>query len=262
MDKTNNPKKKAKKNYTVEDIFKPGKSIEVVFDIDSFAPIVRSSIIYECNYTASQMIISQAQPQILPSFSQKQVDITALVEEELGRKFRSGIKCKIAKFLKEYRLARDNISSAILIKYTPELKKVNIRSAFRLEPNEKYKVEAKLLFDGNHFDSGRDLTIRNISFSGIGLLIPRRLKEKKNKLLEITKDSEVNMELNLIEKIEEEKKIVITSNIDIIRIHPQFNSKSGFLGAKFTSLSTKEEETLSKFIHDAQMYIIRKSNRL
>ncbi len=261
MDKIGN-RKKYKKKYTVGDIFRPGKSIEVVFDIDSFSPIVRSSIIFECNYPASQMIISQTQPKILPSFAQKQVDITALVEEELGRKFRSGITCRLSKFFKEYHLARDNVTSAILIKYTSELRQVNIRSAFRLEPNEKYKVEARLLFNGDQFYSGRDLKIRNISFSGIGLLIPRRLEQKKNKLLEITMDSNVNVELNLIEKSEEARKIVISSHIDIVRVHPRFNLKSGFLGAKFKGLSSKEEEILSKFIHDAQLYIIRKSNRL
>jgi len=39
------------------------------------------------------------------------------------------------------------------------------------------------------------------------------------------------------------------------------NPKNGFIGARFTTLSQKDEEILSRFIHDAQLYHIRDVNR-
>ena len=173
------------KNAQVDDVFKPGTSIELVFNINSMHPIVRSAIIYDCDYESSKVTVSQTQPMILPSASFQQMHMTTLVHTEYNRKFRTGIDCRILEFLNNYKLSGSITEKAVLIEYAPPLTLVNIRSAFRLEPNDRYQVEGVIKWHGDTYRSEEDFTVANISFTGIGILVPIRAGGEKNRLLEM-----------------------------------------------------------------------------
>jgi c-di-GMP-binding flagellar brake protein YcgR len=261
MDTTKTPTDFDPKNAQVKDVFKPGTSIELVFNIDSMQPIVRSAILYDCDYASSQVTVSQTRPMILPSASFQQMHMTTLVHTEYNRKFRTGIDCRILEFLNNYKLSGSATERAVLIEYAPPLTLVNIRSAFRLEPNERYQVEGVIKWHGDTYRSEEDFTVANISFTGIGILVPIRSGGEKNRLLEMETTARATIELKLIRKASDPGKLTISSVIRSVRVYPRYNTKKGYLGAKFSNLSDKDEEALSKFIHEAQLYDIRKTNR-
>ena len=92
----NTSKKQPDEKLNISNIFKPGTAVDVVFDMDADIPVVRSSIIHDCNYEKSQIIISQPNPQILPSFTYDTMTVTTIVEKELNEKFRCGINATIS----------------------------------------------------------------------------------------------------------------------------------------------------------------------
>ena len=163
--------------------------------------------------------------------------------------------------MNDFRLTDEITERAMLIEYALPLKRINIRSAFRLEPNDRYQVEAVLKWKGNAFQSGEDFKVSNISFTGIGFLAPRRIGQKRNTLLAMASGTKATIELHLVRKDASPGVVVISSVTTMVRVYPKFNPKSGYLGAKFSNLGIEDEEALSKFIHDAQLYDIRKANR-
>ncbi len=158
-------------NLDIERLFRPGNRIEVVFNIDDLAPVVRTSTIHDCNHDSSGMIISQSNPKILPSYNYQTMDITALVIQELNRKFRIGLQSKIVKFIQNYQLSKDTKEDAILLKYSPKPRVVNIRAAYRLEPKAKLEIEGKLLHKDKEYESGKHYKVHDSSVTGGGLIV-------------------------------------------------------------------------------------------
>lgn len=243
-----------KKEYTVEAIFRPGTKIEIVFDIDSTIPVVRKSRLHECDSNTHEMILSQTNPRILPSFRYKSMSLTTLVHEELNVQFRAGIESRIIHFLKDYQLSDSQHESAIIVKYQTSIQKMNIRSAFRLEPTAKFDIGGKLIFKGVTYHAGTDYKIHDISNTGIGLMIPKQTNHGQNALKYIDIKDKALIELELVDFTSNNKRVTLSTEIVIVRKNIDYNPKSGFIGIKFAAADRDFERILGKFIHEVQLY--------
>ena len=83
----------------IENIFLHEARIEVAFNLDNPVPIVLPTNIYKCNYESNRMLIYQTRPEVLPGYKYQSMHIATLVEKELSRMMRIGLKCRIVKFL-------------------------------------------------------------------------------------------------------------------------------------------------------------------
>jgi len=237
--------------------FRPGTRIELIFDVDLDRPIVRDGLLYDCQYADKQLVVSQTRPEILPSFRFTTLDVTTLIEKELGQRSRVGLRCTIKDFQSGYELSNKTRANAILLAYSPPLKMVNLRSAYRLEPTPTHNVEGVIFFHGNRYVSEDDFRIQNISFNGVGLIIPRLINGQPNGLLEFEAGDEFRMEIHLKDAETGPRVEVVPVETLVVRKIETFNRTSGFLGAHFSSLDRVDEEKISKFIHRAQLYGIR-----
>ena len=248
---------------TIEDIFQPGTKIEIVFDIDDDSPVVFTTSILQCKYDSNNMIVYQTRPEILPSFKYQTMDIAMLLEKELNRKIRLGLKCKIVKFLNNYKISDTIRENVILIQYVSTMRKINLRSTFRLETSYRFSVEGKIFVDdGVIYVSDKDFSIRDISVTGIGFLVPKSVRKENNALLDISMGETYDVELQLKEANVDEKGFKISTSIEIARKVMSFNDKSGFIGARFMEIKQEEAEKLYQYIHNAQLSGIRDQKRM
>jgi len=257
----NTSKKQPDEKLNIRDIFRPGTAIDVVFDMDADIPVVRSSIIHDCNYEKSQIIISQPNPQILPSFTYDTMTVTTIVEKELNEKFRCGINATVSEFLTNYALSDQVKENAILVTYKAPVKKVNIRSAYRLEPGFGYKVHGTLTFRGKTYSSEKFFKVNDISFTGLGIKCPAQIEKKMNPLFLADIHEEASAEIRLEHPDKSSANATISSKIVVVRKKLTASNKIFFLGMKFLSLGVTYEKVLSKFIHEAQIKQIKHAGK-
>lgn len=241
----------------IEDIFIEGKRIEVVFNIESVAPIVYPTEVFRCNYENAKMLLYQTRPKILPSFRYESMDLAILQTLELNRKLRVGLPCRIVQFLDKYKVSETFTEDFFLVEYTPPMKKINLRSTFRLRTSYRYVVEGNFRINDTIYASGKDFNVQDISVSGFGLLVPKQIGKRSNPLLNLDIGTEFDIQLMLKDSQSPDSEFKISTGIKIARKMMSFNVKSGFLGAKFSELKAIEQERLFQFIHDAQIYEIR-----
>ncbi|MBW1697399.1 MAG: hypothetical protein JRH18_17920 [Deltaproteobacteria bacterium] len=246
----------------LERVFQPGTVIEVVFDIDGNAPLVLPTSILSCDYDAKQMVIYQTRPEILPSLKYRTMDITTLLEKELSRKMRVGLKCSLLRLLNNHRVSERLKENVILIKYFPPMRKVNLRTTYRLRTSYRYNVEGKLFSGDVIYTSGKDFLVNDISVTGIGLLVPKLVGKMRNRMLDISVGEKYNLELLLKEAKVDERGFKVSTSLEIARKKMSYNLKSGFIGAKFLELNSSDAEKLYKYIHNAQLHEIRYQKRL
>ncbi len=241
-------------------IYRPGTKIEVVFDMDAEYPIVRSAHIHECDLPGARMIISQTNPEILPSLQAKKMNISTLVNLGENRKIRAGLDCRVLDFMKDYRLSNQKPVSAVRVAFVPEsLQVVNVRSAYRFKPNEIFRVDIEIHLAGTVYASEQYCNIDNISFNGIGLVLPRMVNGNPNPLLELSIGQEVAIDLRLSNARAEDLEADMSCDVIVVRKEPDFTRRSGYAGMRLTGLSQWDVEKLNKFIHHAQLHEIQKS---
>lgn len=241
-------------------ILKPGIGIDLIFNLSSLSPIVKPSIVFEGENR--RIIVAQPQNKISRDYNYETMHVSSLISDDLSGKNRKGYTCKIIDHLNDYNLANKNKTQALLIEYEEPLIDMNIRAAFRFEPNVTHNVIGKMVYKGNEFYSGIHFKVFNISISGIGLLIPKKIKKSINPLLDIAKNSYAKMGLLLRSTEEAEEITTIECEMLVVRKNTEYNKISGFAGFSFQNLLQQSEEELNKFIHNAQLHEIRKNNRL
>ncbi|MFZ5569812.1 MAG: PilZ domain-containing protein [Thermodesulfobacteriota bacterium] len=247
----------------VSRIYRPGIKVEVVYELDSDNPIVLPSLLYECQHPSMQLVIAQTNPEMAPGRQAGKMTLTALVSGELNRKFRAGIDCGLLECYPEYRLSSGNTARAARIRYDEDsLKVVNIRTAYRFSPNPVFRVDAEIRFDDLTFFSEQDFKIHNISFTGIGLLIPRLVGGKVNPMMELTVGQTLSIEIRLTDTRKEIQSAELSCELLVVRKEPDFNRRSGYAGFRLTGLSNPDVEKLNRFIHHAQLHEIRNGGGL
>lgn len=241
-------------------VLKPGIGVDLIFNLSSISPLVKPSIIFELNN--NKVVVAQPQRKISTEHKFATMHISSLIPNELSIKTRQGYLCRIVKLIDDYKLANDNSTQALLLEYQEPLLEMNIRAAFRFQPNSTHSVIGKIVYKGKEFYSGVHFKVFDISISGIGFLIPKKIKKSINPLSDIAKNSSAKIGLLLRSTEDKEEIITIESEINVVRTNSEYNEISGFAGVSFQNLLQQSEESLNKFIHNAQLFEIRKSNRL
>ena len=241
----------------IENIFAEGKRIEAVFNTESAAPIVYPTEIFKCNYESSAMLLYQTRPKILPSFQYESLDIAILLILELDRKLRVGLPCQIAKFINNYQVSERTKEDFLLVEYSPPMRKINLRSTFRLRTSYRYVVKGNFSIKDSLFYSEKDFNVQDISVTGIGMGVPKTIGKKNNPLLYLEKGQEFKIQLRLKDVKYPDSEFKISTNVTIARKMMSYNDRSGFIGARFIELEALEQERLFQFIHDAQIHEIR-----
>ncbi len=242
-----------------ENYFKPGIGVEIVLNLNYEVPMTRSSIIFEADAKKKTLIIAQSTPQILPSTEFKEMHITTLVKKELDVKFRVGYKCKVLNFIKDYKLSNQKLIPAIEIQYEKKPVEINIRSAYRLPPSSKFEVLGKMIYNGESFFTGNEFNIYNVSISGLGILIPKTIKTERNPLMDMEAGEVAKVGLVLKNNSGKKEEILtVSSSIRVMRIKGNHTEDNSFAGMQFIEIKNVFEEKLGKFIHEAQMFDIRK----
>ncbi|MCG8685848.1 MAG: hypothetical protein MI892_13290, partial [Desulfobacterales bacterium] len=144
--------------FEIQSIFMPSVGADLVLDMHSLTPISRSTIIYDTDYKKKNITIAQP---LVPLTLKSQYDTLHLTTIITGqqRRIRIGIACRPRQFIKEYPLANNATSKAIVLDYAPPAIETNIRSAFRLPLSTKYIIKAKLLFNDGEYYTARDFSI-------------------------------------------------------------------------------------------------------
>lgn len=244
---------------SIERVFFQETRIEVAFNLESDLPIVLPTRIHKCNYDSNRMLIYQPRPEVLPSFKYETMDIATLIEKELSKVVRMGLRCRIGKFLNNYKLSETIRENFLLIDYFPPMRKINLRSTYRLRTSFRFSVEATLHADEISYLSGTQFTVQDMSVTGIGLMVPKVLDKKENPMLKIAVKEVLDVDLILNQAESEKPPLRLSARIEIARKSMSLNAKSGFIGGRFIDLGASEQEMLFQFIHAGQLHEIRRA---
>jgi len=248
-------------NEPLEKLFAPGHSVQLVININSDRPVVRSSSIYDLLPTSHQMVMAQTTPPLMASTRYDTLDITTLVlGKNPGEKIRIGCSVRFLRVLNEYRLADGIKVKAFEIKYTPTLKKGNIRRAFRVVPTLKFEIAGSLSWDVNTYRSGTEFFVHDISLTGIALMFPHYVGEAANPLLKLAVGDRVKLNLKLRNLCGKLVENTVLAEAHIIRKNDAFTEKNTFVGAEFVNLPTDSDTKLVQFVQDVQLFNLRKEH--
>ncbi len=242
-------------------ILKPGTGVDLVLNINSLSPSSRPSILFDVDETKRQVIVAQPAQRIDLITPIKEMYISSLIHKEPLSKARVGYACRLLDIIDRYQPANKDKADAVLLEYSLPLMEINIRSAYRFHPNSSYDVIGKLVYKNEMYYSGQHFMIHNISINGVGLIIPKKISEKRNPLIDITQSSHEKIGIILTNKAENSIE-TIDSDITVVRTDMEYNEASVFVGCLMTSLPSNCESVLNKFIHNALLHIIQKFNRL
>ncbi len=243
---------KASMELQIEKIFCPSTGVDLVLDLNSLYPTSLSSIIYDADFDKQQFIIAKPLQTVKSKIKFKEMHITTLINRN-NTKQRVGLKCVPVGMSNRYKLSNGKQISVIMLKYTPPILETNIRSGYRLPLSRKFNAEAKIIDGKIEFQSGRDFTIRDISIGGMGIIIPKKLKNKINPLTKINIHHQAKMEIHLIRNGIAKPVSDILTDIEIKRINTNFNEISFLAGLEFINLLPAKEDELGRFIHLAQV---------
>ena len=236
----------------IEDIFMPSVGVDLVFDMNSTNPISRSSIIYDTDFEKKTITIAQPLRPITGTTVFDQLHLTTILFDG-KRKIRAGIQCHPIQFDDHYRLANQAISKVVVLKYTSEAAETNIRSAFRLPLSQKFTIKAKMIYHQVEYYTTKNFTIKDISFTGMGLVAPKKETSLANPLIELKKNEIIPIGLILINKGEEKPIGAFPLKTMVVRVNKNYSESHILVGLKILKISQKNEITLNRFIHNAQV---------
>jgi hypothetical protein len=244
-------------SFKIESIFMPSVGVDLVFNMNSLNPISRSSIIHDVNYQKEIITIAQPLAPFTRTTAYDQLHLTTIIA---GKKppIRVGISCQPTEFINQYRLANQRISKAVILKYKLPVKETNIRAAFRLPLSQKYTIRAKIIYQGGDYYTPNDFGIKDISFTGMGLIIPRKKGLRTNPLMGLGKTMIIPLGLVLMDEEKEKPVGAFPLRAEIMRINKNYSESQVQVGLKILDLDEKNETLLNRFIHTAQIDQLKK----
>lgn len=251
----------------IEKHFSPSTGVELVFNLNSISPYSKTSIIYDTDVDNRRILIAQPQRPLTRNMEYEDLHITTVLKGPKGTT-RIGLKCEPERFIKNYQLAGANRVEAVELSYTPPPFEINIRSAYRLPLKKPYAIKGKILRRSVEFYTNRDFILHDISLSGAGIFIPKKVQSNPNPLSDLERGEQFKIGLILLKQNEEdassspEKKGTIPAGSQVMRVNPNFSEKLIFAGLKFTKLAQENEDALYSFIHEAQIDELRKMSGL
>ena len=245
-------------SFSIEKTFIPSAGVELVAEINSLQPMSWSSIIYDVNYDTNSITI--AYPDKI-HYTQlegiKKLHLTTKLNHQ-NSTIRVGIVCTKYEITKTYPLANGAKTKAIILKYLPPITKANIRSAYRLKLTDKHIVKAKLRHRNTDYHLPQHFSIKDISLSGIALLLPLYIQQRKNPLIETQLNEQISIGIKLaIASIQDAPQTIYFKAI-AKRITQRINTKELLIAFKISSISDENEFALTQFIHNAQIDELQK----
>ncbi len=240
-----------------EKIFFPSVGCDLIINSASPSHRVLSTIIYETNFSNKTIIIAQPNGIFAPDTEFKQLHLTTIVTTE-KRRFRVGISCRPIKFISNYELAGKSKVRAVVLAFEMPLREVNIRAAFRLLLDTRHTVRAKLVYQKNDFFSPDYFRVKDISVTGVGLLIPKQVYHGTNPLLAARLNDTLAMGMQLVDTVTPLLKGPLAVAGRIQRVHHDYSQTSSLLAVKFLVVDPQQENILSEFIHLAQIQQLNK----
>ena len=244
----------------VKKIFLPSVGIDLVFNMNTDFPISKSSIIYDVNFKKKTITIAQPNNPITPNTSFEQLHLTTLVNIN-QRRLRIGIRCKPVKFINNYPMAGGTPVKAIILQYQLPAIETNIRSAFRLPMTARYVVKAKLIYNKQEYRSPGDFKIRDISFSGLGLVILEKKEKNKTPLSALKSGTDMIMGIALLDNNLPGTVSTFPIKIQVARINMNYSQTHTLIGLKITNITRENEQVLNQFIHAAQVEELKRISK-
>ena len=238
--------------YDVENIFQPSVGVDIVFDMEALTPVSRSSIIYDMDPQSKTITIAQPIVPITSDTQYNQLHLTTITQTG-NRRVRIGIPCRPVRFIEKYQLANGSQVQALVMEYLPPPNETNIRSAFRLPLSFRHTIKAKLLFNGKEFFTAKDFKIKDISFAGIGLVLPKEIKGVLNPLTAISVGTPVAFGMILVDKEESDPIGKLPVKTQVVRLNPNYSDTHCLIGLKILTILQEHETILNRFIHNAQI---------
>ncbi len=242
-------------------IFMPSTGVDLVFNLNSPAPGSRSSIIFDADYKAHTITIAQPLVPVLSTTRFDTLHVTTIVWDRQQRK-RMGTACRPDRFIDRYSLAGNGVSQALVLQCEPQVFEINIRSAFRLPLSSRHLIRAKLVFQQTQYYTAADFKIRDISFAGIGLMIPKKVKTGTNPLASLKRNDILPMGMILLDTDKKDPVGAFPVKTMVRRIHTDYSETHILAGLKIIQISRDHEIVLNKFIHEAQIAEIKRLSTL
>lgn len=246
--------------YDVDSIFLPSVGVDLVFDMDSLTPISRSSIIYDVDYGNQTITIAQPIVQISADTKFDQLHLTTIIHARQQR-VRIGVPCRPIKFIDQYQLANRAQTRALVLEYGLPPIETNIRSAFRLPLSQRHTIKAKLLFKNQEFYTARDFKIKDISFAGMGLILPKKVGTSPNPLLSLESGTEFPIGMILVDKNEKEAVGKFPVKTRVVRVNLNYSDTHALAGLKILAMAPENESLLNRFIHNAQIAELKRLSK-
>ncbi len=238
--------------FDIKTIFVPSKGVDLVFNMQSSAPTSRSSIIFDENFKDNTLIVAQPLEPVSPKTQFDSLHVTTTLSDRQKR-IRVGMACQPYRFIDRYPLAGNAVSKALVLRCTPPVFETNIRSAFRLPLGSRHIVRAKLIFKKIQFYTAADFTIQNISFAGIGMMIPKKVSSRPNPLCRMEYNDILPIGLVLVDTLKDEPFGTLLVKAKVKRIITDYSKTHILAGLKVIRITRDNESLLNKFIHAAQI---------
>lgn len=246
--------------FDINTIFLPSVGVDLVFNINTDFPISKSSIIYDANYKKRLLVLAQPVVPITADTAYEQLHLTTLIYID-QRRLRIGIRCNPVKFVNNYPMAGGTPVKALVVQYQLPAKETNIRSAFRLSMTSKYAVKAKLVYQKQEYRTPSDFKIKDISFSGLGLVILEKKGNRKNPLSALKPGTELIMGLALVDNDQPAAAKTLPVKIQVARINANYSETHTLIGLKITGITRQNEDALNQFIHAAQVEELKRISK-
>lgn len=246
--------------FDIETNFSPSTGIDLVFNIDSSNPVSRASIIHDTDFKKNTIILAQPIVPVTPSTSYKTLHLTTTITSK-EKKIRIGVPCKPIEFIESYRLANQSSTRALVIRYTLPVLETNIRTAFRLPLSKTHTIKAKLYYNQREYTSPVDFKIRDISFTGIGVIIQKSMQKNGSFLSGIKRGDTLSMELKLMDKGSTSPSGHFSIQTKVVRTNPGHSDTHLLAGLKILSMDRNSETLLNRFIHKAQINELKRLSR-
>ena len=235
----------------------PSVDVDLVFNMNSLTPVARSSIIHDANFQRKTLTIAQPLVPITRKTAYERLDLTTIIADRQNRT-RVGIECQPIEFINQYRLANQMMSKAVILSYKLPVQETNIRTAFRLPLSKKYTIRAKMIYESVGYYTPNDFRIKDISFTGMGILIPKKKSLRPNPLMGLKKTDIIPLGLVLTDEEEETPVGAFPLRAEIMRINKNYSDAYAQTGLKILDLDEKNETVLNRFIHTAQIDQLKK----
>jgi len=248
-------------DFEVKKIFFPSVGVNLVFNINTDFPSSKSSIIYDADFKKQTVTIAQPSIPVTPNTPFEQLHLTTLVYFN-QRRLRIGVRCRPIQFISNFPMADGLPAKAIVVQYQLPAIETNIRSAFRLPmTGSRYAVKAKIVYNKQEYRTPSDFKIKDISFSGLGLVFRERKKKLNTPLSTLKVGTEMIMGLALVDRDQPGAIGTFPVKIQVVRINMNYSETHIWIGLKITSITRGNEEMLNQFIHTAQIEELKRISK-